>query len=70
MVTYKTVYFVNKIYHTRPEDRREETMPENDFAILHGTAARLHGMFARGARTPVTGHAAVFPFLSCAGRSQ
>ena len=28
MVTYKTVYFVNKIYHTRPEDRREETMPE------------------------------------------
>ena len=45
-------------------------MPGTDFAILHGTAARLHGMFARGARTPVTGHAAVFPFLSCAGRSQ
>lgn len=29
-------------------------MPGTDFAILRGTAARLHGMVARGARTPVT----------------
>ncbi|WP_439121082.1 hypothetical protein [Marivita sp.] len=29
-------------------------MPGTDFAILQGTAARLHGMVARDARTPVT----------------
>lgn len=42
-------------------------MPGTDFAILHGTAARLHGMFARGARTPVTGHAAFFHFFHAQG---